>query len=400
MQISDFRSQKLANLLHIFPDFALRRGVSQQVRRVKRRNQLGAAEVVDAAAQPRNRVERAEQRLRAELAERDDHLRFDDVDLPEQKRLARLDFVGLRIAVARRAALDHVRDVDVLALEIDRFDDLGQQLTGAADEWNPLNIFIGARSLTDEHQIGFGIADAEHDLRAAQRVQFAACAVADVGADGGERFGGVFEDAQFVNSSFDRLRTSGGGQRAFAFTLVLSLSKDGLIRALAPRRIATHARDAQFSREFEVFEKLIAIHGEGPAKAGPYVRLAGCSRPARSFSTRSRISAATRALVCSGSVSAPAAPTIVTALVSTSKPASVRETSLATITSACLRARLSIAFATTLSVSAAKPTSSGPFPDANRRCPRSPRISGVFVRTSVSDSLPFGTFWSLRCAGL
>ena len=42
-----------------------------------------------AAAQPRDRHVGPQQRLRGELAERDDHLRLDRVDLPEQERLAR-----------------------------------------------------------------------------------------------------------------------------------------------------------------------------------------------------------------------------------------------------------------------------------------------------------------------
>ena len=41
-----------------------------------------------------------QQRLRGKRAERDDHLRRDRVDLPEQERLAGLDFVRLGIAIA------------------------------------------------------------------------------------------------------------------------------------------------------------------------------------------------------------------------------------------------------------------------------------------------------------
>ena len=48
-----------------------------------------------------------------ERAERHDHLRLDDVDLPEEERLAGLDLVLLGIAVLRRPALDDVRDVHV-----------------------------------------------------------------------------------------------------------------------------------------------------------------------------------------------------------------------------------------------------------------------------------------------
>ena len=70
----------------------------------------------------------------------------------------------------------------------------------------------------------------------------------------------------------------------------------------------------------------------------PDMSLAGCF--ARSSSIRSRIAIATRSFDCSGSVSGPPAPTIVTAFVSTSKPASSRDTSLATIRSTLLRLAL------------------------------------------------------------
>ena len=61
-----------------------------------------AADRVHAPAQPRDRRVHLEQRVRRERAERDDDLRPDDVDLLEQERLARRDFDGLRIAIARR----------------------------------------------------------------------------------------------------------------------------------------------------------------------------------------------------------------------------------------------------------------------------------------------------------
>ena len=50
-----------------------------------------------------------------------------------------------------------------------------------------LDVFVAARRLADEHQVGVGVADAEHDLLAPERVQLAARAVADVVADRDER---------------------------------------------------------------------------------------------------------------------------------------------------------------------------------------------------------------------
>ena len=85
-------------------------------------------------------------------------------------------------------------------------------------------------------------------------------------------------------------------------------------------------------------------------------------------------------LGCSGRVSSPSADTSVTSLVSTSKPASVRDTSFATTRSTRFSRCLRRALATTSVVSAANPTSSGRSPPARCR-PSSARMSGV--RTSV-----------------
>ena len=86
------------------------------------------------------------------------------VDLPEQERLALLDFVGLGIAIAGRPALDHVGDVDLVTLEVYRLNHLRQQLPRAADKRDPLDVLVGARRLAHEHQIRIRIANAEHDL--------------------------------------------------------------------------------------------------------------------------------------------------------------------------------------------------------------------------------------------
>src|SRR6266436_4799490 len=98
-QTSYFKLQKVSDNLHIFPHLPLRRRIAEEIRGMEGRDQLRAAVVVHAAAEARDRIERAQQRLRRELAERDDDLRLDDVDLPEQKRLARVHFVRLRIAI-------------------------------------------------------------------------------------------------------------------------------------------------------------------------------------------------------------------------------------------------------------------------------------------------------------
>ncbi len=137
--------------------------------------------VEDAAAQLRDWLGRAQERLRRELAQGHDHARLDERQLLEQERLARRHFIGLGIAIARRAALDHVGDVDLLAGHAHGLDDLGEQLAGAADERLALLVLVLARRLADEHQAGLRVADAEDHLPAAERGQLAARAArADV----------------------------------------------------------------------------------------------------------------------------------------------------------------------------------------------------------------------------
>jgi hypothetical protein len=64
------------------------------------------------------------------------------------------------------AALQDVRDENVIAGESHGRDDLGQELPGTADEWFTLSIFICARGFADEHEFRVDIANSEYRLRA------------------------------------------------------------------------------------------------------------------------------------------------------------------------------------------------------------------------------------------
>ena len=87
-------------------------------------------------------------------------LRPDQLDLPEEVRLAGLDLVRLRVAVPGRPALEDVRDVDVVARQADPVEQLVEQLARPAptngtpcwSSWKP-------GRLADEHQVGVGIAE-------------------------------------------------------------------------------------------------------------------------------------------------------------------------------------------------------------------------------------------------
>ena len=89
------------------------------------------------------------------------------VDLAQKKRRALRHLVGLGIAVARRPALEHVGDVDVLAaLESDRGEHVVEQLPRLADERVAEPVLLCARRLADQHPLRVLIAHAEYGLRA------------------------------------------------------------------------------------------------------------------------------------------------------------------------------------------------------------------------------------------
>ena len=69
----------------------------------------------------------------SERTERTEDEGADELDLTPEDRLAGSDLRRLGIAVARRAALQDVRDVDLVALEADRLQDLVEKLACAAD---------------------------------------------------------------------------------------------------------------------------------------------------------------------------------------------------------------------------------------------------------------------------
>ena len=78
-----------------------------------------------------------------------------------------------------RTALEHVRDVDVIALQPDPREQLHEQLAGCADERHALLVLVEARRLTDEHEIRGRRARSEHDLRP-RRARAAARAAGDL----------------------------------------------------------------------------------------------------------------------------------------------------------------------------------------------------------------------------
>ncbi len=151
---------------------------------------LLATEGVDTAAKAGEGLSLAEQVGGGGRAKGDDDFGADYVDLLEEERRAGVGFVRLGGAVAGRAALDHIGDVDLFALQSHGGDHVVEELAGLADEGDALGVFIGAWAFADEHEAGVGGAVAEDDLVAAG-MEGAARAVADLFADEREGGGGT-----------------------------------------------------------------------------------------------------------------------------------------------------------------------------------------------------------------
>jgi hypothetical protein len=116
--------------------------------------------------QPRDPGRVGAQELCREVPQRADHGRLDQVDLRAQVVMAGLDLPGLGVTVARGAAFQDVRDEHIAALEPDLVEQLVEQLSGLSDERQPHPILVGPGRFANEHQVGVGVAGAEHDRRA------------------------------------------------------------------------------------------------------------------------------------------------------------------------------------------------------------------------------------------
>src|SRR6185312_17043411 len=97
-------------------------------------------------------------------------------------------FLAFGGTVSRRTAFDDVGDVNVFPANAHGGDHVVQQLTGAPDKGLSLLIFVRSGGFANEHEIGSRIACAEDNLLSSLLVQHASGAVADVFADGAQRF--------------------------------------------------------------------------------------------------------------------------------------------------------------------------------------------------------------------
>ena len=105
-----------------------------------RAHNRNAGEVVPTAAQFPDACLGLQQRFSRDAAKTANHFRFDDVELPFEKAPAVRHFVRQRIAILRRAAFEHVQNVNFFALYPAGCDHLVEQLPRSTDKRFTLSI--------------------------------------------------------------------------------------------------------------------------------------------------------------------------------------------------------------------------------------------------------------------
>ena len=189
-----------------------------------------------------------------------------------------LDFIRFRIAVLRRTALDDVRDVDVLPPQVDRFDDLRQQLAGPTNERLALQILVPPRRLADEHQLRVGSAYAKDEART-PAVQLAASAVTQIVTDSSQalcrgdivrrhcirgrrvpqRIAGPRWNNRRLGLRASRRGLDGTRMPWNSRRLGLRASRRRLDGTRTPCRIAAHPLDPELPEERQMLGELIPI---------------------------------------------------------------------------------------------------------------------------------------------
>jgi hypothetical protein len=126
---------------------------------------LGVAKAMEASSQLTDGDRGIEQVLGGHGAEAADKFWLNDRQLPLEEIATVGGFRGGWIPITGRTALQDVENVHILAPQRAGFDDLVEQLTGAADKRFALPVFIRARGLAQEHEPGQRIPHAKYRLR-------------------------------------------------------------------------------------------------------------------------------------------------------------------------------------------------------------------------------------------
>src|SRR5688572_14431641 len=149
--------EEFSSKLDIFPRWPLPGRISEERRWMIGHYQWHAVISVNSAAQFANSFSRVQQRLGGKSPERHDHAWLDQLDLANEVRTAGLNFIRHRIAIAGRAMLQDVANVDIAARKFNRSENLVEELTCLPDKWSTEFVFGGAGRFTNTHEVGAGI---------------------------------------------------------------------------------------------------------------------------------------------------------------------------------------------------------------------------------------------------
>ena len=129
---------------------------------------------VQLSAQLSNRCCGLQQRLRGEPTECQNDAWLYQFELTHQVGLTSVHFVGQRIAISGRPMLEHIADVHLLTLQLDRTKNLGQQLPRLTNKWTPLLVLVCTGRFTHAEKLCVRIAFTRHGV-GRTRVQRTRC---------------------------------------------------------------------------------------------------------------------------------------------------------------------------------------------------------------------------------
>ena len=118
-----------------------------------------------------------QQCLSRPIAQRTHELGPDHLDLLHEERLASIHFIRFRVAIVRWPAFDDVRDINLVARQIRRGQQIVQELARRSHERLSFLVFVEARRFADKHDARVRISHAEDHLGPAQLREFALLAV-------------------------------------------------------------------------------------------------------------------------------------------------------------------------------------------------------------------------------
>ena len=141
-----------------------------------RHHQRHAVVFMNLSAELADSLSGVQERLGGERPERNDHSWLDQLDLPQQVWTAGLNFIRHWIAIAGRAMLQDVANVDIAPRKFNRCENLVEELTSLTDEWSTEFVFGRSWRFSNTHEVSVGIAFARHGvLRVAMKWTKCAC---------------------------------------------------------------------------------------------------------------------------------------------------------------------------------------------------------------------------------